>query len=337
MRAIAKYFSASTKNRNLAILAIVSLLLFPVAIPDPYLLHLLILSLMYAILSLSWNFICGYAGIFTFGHQGFFGIGAYVSALLAMKLGISPWLGLLVGGMVAAILGFLIGVPCLRLRMAPYIALVTLGFSEIARIVCMNLVSLTRGELGLWGIPPLSDFRLGSFMINFSGSSRVPYYYTILVLFFITVIILYKQVRSPTGLALKAIRESQDAAESLGVPITLYKLFGFLVSAFFAGVMGAFYAHYVLLLTPSSVFSIYLMVEIVAITLIGGLGSFSGPIVGAFILTIGLEYLRSFGEYRFMIYGVSLVVGILFVPNGLVRKVFPERETTYAITQQRDA
>jgi len=326
MKGIVQYLSRKLSIRKVAIFFTVSLILFPAIVRDPYILHLIILSLMFAVLSLSWNFICGYAGIFTFGHQGFFGIGAYFSALLAMKAGVSPWVGLLIGGIAPTILSFFIGLPCLRLRAAPYVALTTLGFSEIARITCMNLVGLTRGELGLWGIPTLPSFQIGSLIVDFSGVSRIPYYYLILIIFFITVIVLYRQIHSPTGLALKAIRESQDAAESLGVPITRYKLIAFLISSFFAGLVGAFYAHYIVILTPTSIFSVGIMVEIVAITLIGGLGTFTGPIAGAFILTIGLEYLRAFGEYRFIIYGILLVIIILFVPHGLIRKILPEQE-----------
>ncbi len=326
MKGIGQSIPRLLTGRKIALLSIIFLVVFPIITADPYILHLVILSLMFAVLSLSWNFICGYAGIFTFGHQGFFGIGAYLSALLAMKAGISPWLGLLIGGIVPACLSFLIGLPCLRLRAAPYIALTTLGFSEIARITCMNLVDLTRGELGLWGIPPLPDLHIGSLAISFSGVSRIPYYYVMLIIFLATAIVLYQQIHSPTGLALKAIRESQDAAESLGVPITRYKLLAFIISSFFAGLVGAFYAHYIVILTPTSIFSVGIMVEIVAITLIGGLGTFSGPVIGAFILTIGLEYLRAFGEYRFMIYGALLVIIILFMPKGLVLKVIPERE-----------
>jgi branched-chain amino acid transport system permease protein len=326
MKGIAHFLSSMYSRRRLAIFFLTGLVIFPAIVQDPYVLHLIILSLMFAVLSLSWNFICGYTGIFTFGHQAFFGIGAYVSALLATKAGVSPWFGLLIGGIVPTILGFFIGLPCLRLRSAPYIALTTLGFAEIARIICMNLVDLTRGEMGLWGIPPLADLHIASLTINFSGASRVPYYYLILIVFVITLLILYEQVNSPTGLALKAIRDSQDAAESLGVAITRYKLLAFLISSFFAGVIGAFYAHYINILTPTSIFGVGVMVEIIAITLIGGLGTLVGPIVGAFILTIGLEYLRAFGEYRLMIYGILLVIIILFMPDGLAHKIVPDRK-----------
>jgi branched-chain amino acid transport system permease protein len=322
--AFGKYLLTILTTKKVAFPFTIVLIIFPVIISDAYIIHLLILSLMYAALSLGWNYICGYAGIFSFGHQGFFGLGAYVSALLAMKAGVSPWFGLLLGGISAGAISLVIGFPCLRLRAAPYVALTTLGFSEILRIICMNLGGLTRGESGLWGIPTLPDVALGPFIISFAGGSRIPYYYVMLIIFFITAIILYWQIHSSTGLALRAIRESQDAAESLGVHITRYKLLTFLISSFFAGVVGAFYGHYINILTPTSIFNLSIMFEILAIVIIGGMGTFSGPIVGAFILTIGLEYLRAFGEYRLMIYGVLIMIMILFASEGIIRKIIPK-------------
>ncbi|MGE5254544.1 MAG: branched-chain amino acid ABC transporter permease, partial [Planctomycetaceae bacterium] len=269
----------------------------------------------------------GYTGIFTFGHQAFFGLGAYVSSLLAMKAGLSPWLGLLAGGIAAALVGFLIGLPCLRLRAAPYIAITTLAFSEIARIVCMNLVGLTRGELGLWGIPEFPEVPLpGGLAITFAGGDRTGYYYVILMIFLVTIGLIAWMLRSPVGLAFRAVRDEQDAALSLGIDTTRFKLLAFISSSFFAGVAGAFYAHYILILTPTSVMSVGVMTEIIAVTLVGGLGTFWGPVIGAFSLTALLEYLREFGEYRFMIYGAMLVATILFMPKGVSSKLFPEKE-----------
>lgn len=322
MKGITKYIPAWLNEERVIILFVIILILFPTVITDPYILNLLILSLMNAVLSSSWNFISGYTGIFTFGHQGFFGLGAYFSSLLAIKAGISPWYGLFIGGIVSAILGFFIGLPCLRLRAAPYIALTTLAFSEIARIISMNLVGLTRGEMGLWGIPNFPTIVLPLIgTISFSGGIRITYYYLILLIFVGALTLFHFILKSHVGLAFKSIRDSQDAAESLGVGITYYKLLAFVLSAFFAGVVGSFYAHYLLILTPTSAFNVGLMVEIVAIVMVGGLGTAIGPIFGAFVLTLGLEYLRFLGEYRFITYGILLVVIILFVPEGITKKL----------------
>jgi len=309
-----------------AILFALLLALFPLGVDDPYILNVLVISMISAVLTASWNLICGYTGIFTFGHQAFFCIGAYASALLAIEAGLSPWLGLLVGGGLAAVLSFLIGLPCLRLRAAPYIAIMTLAFSEIVRISCMNLVGLTRGEMGLWGIPNFPNIVLPAIgTVSFGGGSRVPSYYLMLAIFAITMGVLYFIVRSPAGLAFRSLRDSQEAAESLGVHVTYYKLLAFVISAFFAGMIGSFYAHYILILTPTSVFSIGTMVEIMAMALIGGLGTFLGPVVAAFGLTVGLEYLRFLGDYRFITYGIVLVVVVLFLSEGLGKKAFRDR------------
>lgn len=308
-------------------IGIALLAIFPIFVRDAYTLNVFIIALTFAVLAGSWNVICGYAGIFTFGHQAFFGIGAYVSSLLAMKAGVSPWLGLIIGGAAAAFLSFLIGLPTLRLRAAPYIAIMTLAFAEIVRITCMNLVGLTRGEMGLWGIPNFPDIHiplLGT--ITFAGGVRIPYYYVILIIFAISMFVFQFTFNSHVGLAFKAIRDSQDAAESLGTYITYHKLLAFMISAFFAGIAGSFYAHYILILTPTSIFPIGIMIEIMAMTFIGGLGTFLGPALGSFLLTVGLEYLRFLGEYRFVTYGMLVVLVVLFMPQGLSTKLFRDKE-----------
>jgi branched-chain amino acid transport system permease protein len=294
------------------------LVLLPPVLPNDYVITVLILCMLHAVLASSWNLLMGFAGIFSFGHQAFFGLGCYVSALLAMRAGLDPWLGALVAGLAAAALGAFIAVPTLRLRAAPYIAIATLGFAEIARITASNLVDLTRGELGLWGIPPLTG--LGRF-----GTGRIVSYYVMFALFGVTMLVLWRLVRSRFGTALLAIRESQDAAESLGVDVTRYKVAAFAVSSFFAGAAGAFYAHTFLVLTPSAVMSVALMVEIIAYTLVGGAGTLLGPVVGAFALTLSLEQLRLLGDWRLLIYGAALVVLIIFMPEGVMRRLLPGR------------
>ncbi|MFM1652862.1 branched-chain amino acid ABC transporter permease [Brevibacillus sp. B_LB10_24] len=298
----------------------VLLLALPLLVSNSYTLHILILSLLFAVLALSWNLLVGYAGIFSFGHHAFFGLGAYVSALVSMKLGISPWLGLVLGGLAAALAGLIVSLPVLRLRAAPYIAIVTLAFAEIIKLVASNLVDLTRGELGLNGIESFD--KIGP--ISFTLAHRESSYYLILLIMLMTVFIISTIMKGPIGFALKAIRESQDAAESLGVNVTRYKLFAFVVSSCLAGVAGSFYAHYIHTLTPTSVMNIDVMMQILVITLIGGLGTIIGPIVGSMVLVIGLEYMRFLGDYRMMIYGALLVVVIVFLPEGFMRKLFPK-------------
>ncbi len=281
----------------------------PFVYPDAYFLGILINGMMLAGLAASWNLMVGFGGIFSFGHQAFFGLGAYVSALAAMRLGLSPWLGILAAGLVAGVVSLVIAVPCLRLRAAPYIAIATLGFAEICRITAMNLVDITRGELGLWGIPSLF------------GGDRAPYYFLILgMLGLILGAMVYIQ-RAPLGLALRAVREGQDAAESLGVDIARVKIIAFVLSSFMAGIIGAFYAHYLNILTPSSVLSVGVMTEIMAVTLLGGLSTLSGPILGAIGVTLALEYMRGMGDYRLLVYGLAIMIIVIFLPGGVVPRV----------------
>lgn len=295
------------------------LALLPIFIRNEYYLNILTICLIYATLATTWNLMVGYTGILSFGHQAFYGLGAYFSALITIKFQLSPWLGLLLGGSFAGLLSLAIGIPCLRLRIAPYVAIATLAFSEIILVICRNWVSLTRGEMGLWGIPTFTDFSIiGLFDVKFSGGAKVSYYYVMLGIFIVTLIFIYFQLSRKTGVALKAIREDQDAASSLGVNITRYKLTAFITSSFFAGVTGSFYAHYLSILEPGAVLGVAEMVEVVAITLVGGIGTFLGPTLGAFTLIIGLEVLRGVADYRMMIYGATLVLIILLMPNGLL-------------------
>ncbi|MEN1968741.1 branched-chain amino acid ABC transporter permease [Lentibacillus sp. N15] len=291
------------------------LLIIPLFVQS-YNLHILILSLIFAILASSWNLIAGYSGVFSFGHQAFFGIGAYVSALMSMKLDVSPWFGLLIGGLFAAVAGAFISLPVLRLRIVPYIAILTLGFAEVTKLVTSNLVTLTRGELGLSGIPAFTS--IGS--ISFNLANRLNIYYLVLIIFFISMFIIYRIVKGPQGLALNSIKESPDAAESLGINLTKHKLYVFMISAFIAGVAGSLFAHYVQVLTPSSVMSIDIMMQILLIVVVGGIGTIAGPVVGSFIVVMGLEYLRVLGDYRLVIYGLIIVLVIMFMPDGIIRK-----------------
>jgi branched-chain amino acid transport system permease protein len=303
---------------------LVLLCLVPLVVHNPYVLGLFILSMIFALLALSWNLINGYAGIFTFGHQAFFGLGAYASALLAMHLQLTPWLTLWFGGVVAGAAGLIIGLPVLRIRSVAHVAIITLAFAEIVRIVVSNMTDLTRGVLGLSGIPPFTAFDFpGVGTVSFGVGDLTAYYYVVFALLVATMVLLAGLLGSRTGLALKAIRDSGDAADSLGVNLTRYKLIAFVLSSFIAGVAGAFYAHYLHVLTPDSAIGIHIMITILVITLIGGIGTMLGPLIGAFLVTIGLEELRVLGDYRLMVYGALLVLFVMFLPRGLARLGLP--------------
>ena len=204
----------------------------------------------------------------------------------------------------------------------PHVAIVTLGFAEIVRIVISNLQSVTRGELGLWGIRPFEGFTLPLVgKVSFTPADKVPYYYLVLLLLIASIGVIVWLMRSRTGLAIVAMREAEDAAESLGVNLTRQKLLVFAISAFLVGVAGAFYAHYVSILTPSAAVGIDLMILVIAMALVGGLGTFSGPLIGALILTGMVEWLRDIGQYRLLVYGAMIVLIVMFLPKGLTTLV----------------
>jgi branched-chain amino acid transport system permease protein len=298
---------------------IIAMALVPVVTHDPYLLHVLILTMIYGIFASAWNLVTGFAGLKTFGHHAFFGIGAYTSALISIHTGLSPWLTIWIAALVATAFGLFIGLPILRINSMPHVAIVTLGFAEIVRIVISNLQSVTRGEMGLWGIPPFDGFTLPFIgEVTFSPADKVPYYYLILVLLIASVAVIALIMRSKTGLAMIAMRDAEEAAQSLGVNLTRQKLLVFGVSAFLVGVAGAFYAHYISILAPSAAVGIDLMILIIAMALVGGLSTLSGPLLGAFILTAAIEMMRGLEDYRLLVYGAMIMLIVMFLPKGLV-------------------
>ncbi len=302
------------------ILGVVVILALPFIIRDRYFQHLLVLSGIFILLTSSWNLLAGYAGLLNLGHAAFFGIGGYASALFAIKLNLSPWIGLPLGGIIASIFGILLGIPSFRLS-GPYLAITTIGFSEILRLVAMNWVNLTRGSLGLYGIPPLTALNFSKhFSIKFVTEQNA--YYVILVFVFFTLFLLNKLIHSEFGITLKSVREDELGSQSIGIDTSRYKLTVFMISAFLAGFAGSFYAHYVRFISPemlalSETFTILTMV------MVGGLGTLFGPVVGAVLLTFlseGLRFVEDFVkiDIRYVIYGGLLMTTILFMRNGIV-------------------
>lgn len=313
-------FKPFTLQARLGMVAIfVAMLLLPAVSSDPYIMHVMVLAMIFGIFASAWNLVTGFAGLKTFGHHAFFGLGAYGSALLAIHLGISPWVTIWLGGLIAAAAGLLIGTPILRIRSMPHVAIVTLGFAEIVRICVANLSGLTRGEMGLWGIPQFEGFTLPVFgRITFTPADKVSFYYLALALTVLMLFVIVRLMRSKTGLAMLAMRDGEDAAESLGVNLTQMKLMVFGLSAFIVGIAGAFYAHYLSILTPASAVGVDLMISIIAMVLVGGLGTISGPLVGAVVLTLLIEVMRDLENYRLLGYGALIVVIVMFLPKGLV-------------------
>lgn len=253
------------------------------------------------ILAVSLNLTTGFLGQLALGHAGFMGIGAYASAIATMNMNIGSdtaqlLVSMLIGGLFAAFFGIVIGVPALRLE-GDYLAIITLGFGEMIRVIVTNL-EITGGAKGLKGIPLLTNF------------SHV-YWITIL-----TVVVIATLIRSRHGRSIISIRENEIAANAVGVPTAYYKVLGFVISAFFAGLAGGLYAHYLSVLSPSK-FGFMYSIEILVIVVLGGMGSITGSIVAAILLTLLPEALREFSTYRLLIYAVLLIIMMLFKPSGL--------------------
>lgn len=295
------------------------LLALPWIIRDRYVQHLMVLSCISIILSSSWNLLAGYSGLLNLGHAAFFGIGGYTSALLALKLGLSPWIGLPLGGLMASFFGILLGIPSFRLS-GPYLAITTIGFSEILRLVSMNWVSMTRGSLGLYGIPPFTPLKLSEkIFIPFTTEQNV--YYIVLVFTVLILFLLKKLIHSEFGISLKSMREDEIGSESIGIHASYYKLMVFMISAFLAGFAGSLYAHYIRLISPEML-SLGETFSVLTMVMVGGLGTLGGPVIGAVLLTFLSEGLRFVEDYakidiRLIIYGLLLMLTILFMRNGI--------------------
>lgn len=281
----------------------------------PYFENLVILGGIFSILSVSLNLSMGYTGLFNLGHAAFFAIGAYVSALLVLGIGAPFWVAILAAGLFAAFMGYLISVPARRLT-GDYLALGTLGFAFIVEAVLKNWSDVTRGPLGIPGIP-----RPELFGYVFSGLEI----YMILTIAFlaITVFVIHRTVNSPFGRVLKAVREDETAAQALGKNTLRYKSLALSISAFFAGIAGSLYAHYITFIDPTS-FSFPVLILIFSMVIIGGSASIRGSIVGAFLLILLPEPLRFIGlpsnligAGRQMIYAVLLLAILLRKPQGL--------------------
>jgi branched-chain amino acid transport system permease protein len=269
------------------------------------LLHLLILGALFAQLASYWNLLDGYLGLINFGYAAYVGIGAYTSALLCIHLNLPLPVCMLSGGLLAGLAGVLLVIPCLGM-VTFSTAIVTLAFGEIARIVATSWTGLTKGEMGLWGIPPL-----------FSGQSKIPFFYIAFALLLGGAIFMKWLIQSRLGIAIMATRDDELAASTSGVETNHIKLLISGISCFVAGITGAFYAHYILTITPG-LFSIGYTIQIMAMSMLGGKGTFAGPIAGAFALLMLGEGFRFMEDYRLLTYGLLIMGVVMAFPTGLV-------------------
>ncbi|MEP7302059.1 MAG: branched-chain amino acid ABC transporter permease [Caldimonas sp.] len=298
-------------------LLLVLLLAAPAALGErPFELRLLTLLFLYALLAHGWNILGGYAGQTSIGHGLFFGVGAYVSTLLGIKLGVNPWLGLIAGASAAAAIGVLISIPCFRLR-GHYFVIATLVVAESAQ----QLVTGWDWVGGATGLQvPMAKEGLWHFQFH---RDKTGYYYIALAMLVAVTVAIWMMQRSRFGIILRAIRDDEEAACSLGFSTIRYKLAAMALSAGLVGVCGVFYAQYVLYIDPASVLSLALSVLMALIVILGGAGTVAGPIVGAAILVPLSEYSRvafsgSGRNVDLLLYGMMIMIIAVFRPEGLM-------------------
>jgi len=301
--------------------ALFVLLVLPGFIRDEYYLHVLVGILFFAYMASAWNIVCGYTGQLSLGHSALCGIGGYISTLLFINAGLSPWIGMWIGAVCATGAGVLVGWPCFRLR-GPYFALTTIAFAEILRIWIDNTEEIFGIELR--GAQGLSVPLRGHAPALFQFDGKVPYYYVILAMLVGVMAVTWWMERSRMGFYLKAIRGDQDAAEALGVNSTRYLLSAMALSSFLTALGGSFYAQFFRYINPERNMGLDLSIELALMGIVGGQGTVLGPVLGAFLLTPAGEITRAtlggkFPGLHLVIYGLVLIVAMLFLPKGLIQ------------------
>jgi branched-chain amino acid transport system permease protein len=310
--------SSRTGLKVIPWIAVLSLFVLPLLIKNEFYLDALILIFLWGAFAGGWNILAGYAGMISLGHNAFFGIGAYTSTLLLLHFGLSPWIGMLVGGLFASSIGLILGVICFRLR-SHYFALATLAFGEVGYIIAVNLRSLTGGSEGL-ALPIQPSLTL------FSFAGKLPYAYIGLFFFLAVIAISYTIEHSRLGYYLTAFRENENAARALGVRTGKVRLIAMVISSFLSAVMGTFYAQYVVFIDPSSVMRIQISIQVALFAIVGGIGTALGPAIGAMIFVPIAMLLRakmgtSLPGLHMIIYGVILVLVLLYMPQGIGSKL----------------
>ena len=294
-------------------------LTLPFWLANPYFLHVVIMAGIFGVLALSLNLLLGYTGQLSLGHAAFFGIGAYTSALLTLRLEWSFWLALPGAVALTALAGWLIGRLALKLRGA-YFVLVTISFAGVISLVSVNWMELTNGPLGLPGVPAPE---LGPWSLR----TKPAYYYLVLAGVVLSYVVCRRLVRSRIGRAFLALRENEPLAESVGVDVTHYLVLAAVVSAGLAGLAGSLYAHYTRFVSPE-VFLFTYTVTMVVMVVAGGKGTLAGPLVGALLFTALPEALRlaTSWQWQMLAYGVLLVLLVFFLPRGIVPALAAWRE-----------
>lgn len=284
-----------------------ALALVPLLGLSSYVMHILIIFVMWSVIGMAWNLLGGYCGQVSFGHAAFFGLGAYTAGLLYHHAGLNAWWGVPLSIVVVAAFSLVIGFVVLRLR-GPYFALATLAMGEVLRVSAENLVGLTQGDMGI-------------LLQQRTWVGKTQYYYIVLGVAAATFLLVKKVIESKLGYYFVAIREDQDAAESLGINTTFYKTVALCLSAVLTGVAGAFYTNYMGYIDPKVVFALHdISIITIMVVMVGGVATSWGPAVGSVIMILLAEIVRSIpklGAAHHTLFGVLLIVIIIFLPNGI--------------------
>jgi branched-chain amino acid transport system permease protein len=295
-------------KKFLPLIILAVLFVLPLIGLSSYMMHILVLVVMYSMIGMAWNLLGGYCGQVSFGHAAFFGMGAYSAGLLYHHLGLSAWWGLLISVPVLTVFSLMIGFICLRLR-GPYFALATLAMGEVFRVTAENLVKFTGGDVGIL-------IRERTWVV------KTWYYYIILLLGIGAFLLVKKVIESKWGYYFVSIREDQDAASSLGINTTLYKTIALCLSGALTGVAGAFYMNYMGYIDPKIVFALHdISIVTIMVVMVGGVATYWGPTVGAIIMVFLAELIRSnpsLGVAHQTLFGILLIIIIIFLPNGIV-------------------
>lgn len=303
-----KAFKGLDKFSTLSgLLALLLLGILPVLFTGTYLIGVLTVAAIYGIWSVSWDFMSGLTGRENFGHALFIGVGAYAAGFLNVQFGLGPWWSLPVSMLVAMVFAVVLGFPTLRLK-GPYFALAMLSSAVIMQRLMLIFWEYTGGEEGIQDIAPLI-------------ANPLHYYWFVLSMLGGITCLLSWMAGSRWGLILRAIRGDEATCLAAGLPITTYKMLSLVISAAFAGLGGALYAHYQLQVSPQ-LFAVVTSITIITMVYVGGMGSIFGPVGGALLLTLMTEGLRNFGEWRLMIYSVLLILILFFLPNGIIAPVW---------------
>ena len=289
------------------LIALLLLGVLPTLFTGKYLIGVLTVAAIYGIWAVSWDFMSGLTGRENFGHSLFIGVGAYAAGFLNVHFGVGPWWSLPMSMLVAMVFAVILGFPTLRLK-GPYFALAMLSSAVIMQRLMLIFWEYTGGEEGIQDITPL--------IVN-----PLHYYWFVLTVLGSITLLLSWIARSRWGLILRAIRGDEATCLAAGLPITTYKIVSLVISAAFAGLGGALYAHYQLQVSPQ-LFAVVTSITIITMVYVGGKGTIFGPVGGALLLTVMTEGLRDFGEWRLMIYSLLLIFILFFLPNGIIAPIW---------------